>query len=77
MQQGGAGGQLPHQILADQKAPPNSGGAPHYYSPPQIFRPRNMPVLMHLVKISIFSINNVTIRPTKSVNRADKNWAHF
>ena len=35
MHQGkGQGGQLPHPILADQKAPPGSGGAPHYYLPP-------------------------------------------
>ena len=35
----GQGGQLLPQILADQKAPPGSGGAPHYYlSPSQIFR---------------------------------------
>ena len=35
MHQGeGLGGQLPHPILADQKAPPGSGGAPHYYLPP-------------------------------------------
>ena len=33
---GGRGGQLPPQILADQKAP-------HYYMPPQIFRLCNMP----------------------------------
>ena len=32
---------------------------------------------MHLVEISIFSLNNVTVRPTKIMNRADKNWAHF
>ena len=31
---GGQGEQLPPQILADQKAPPGSGGAPHYYLPP-------------------------------------------
>jgi hypothetical protein len=31
---------------------------------------------MHLEK-SIFSLNNVTVRPTKIMNRADKNWAHF
>ena len=31
-----AGGQLPTQILADQKAPPGSGGALHYYLPTQI-----------------------------------------
>ena len=29
--------------MADQKAPPGSGGAPHYYMPPQIFRLCNMP----------------------------------
>ena len=40
MHQGeGQVGQLPHQILADQKAPPGSGGAPHYYLPHQIFDP--------------------------------------
>ena len=32
---------------------------------------------MHLVEIGIFSLNNVTVRPTKIMNRADKNWAHF
>ena len=32
---------------------------------------------MHLVEIRIFSLNNVTIRPTKIMNRADKNWAHL
>ena len=32
---------------------------------------------MHLVEISIFSLDNVTVRPTKIMNRADKNWAHF
>ena len=40
----GAGGAADPQILADQKAPPGSSGAPHYYMPPQIFRPCNMPV---------------------------------
>jgi hypothetical protein len=35
----GQGGQLPPQILADQKAPPGSGGAPHYYLPHRIFDP--------------------------------------
>ena len=33
--------------------------------------------LMHLLKISIFSLNNVILRLTKIMNRADKNWAHF
>ena len=34
--------------------------------------------LMHLLKISTFSINDVIIiRLTKIMNRADKNWAHF
>ena len=32
---------------------------------------------MHLVEISIFSLNNVTIRPTKIMNITDKNWAYF
>ena len=32
---GRQGGQLPPQILADQKAPPGSGGAPHYYLSPR------------------------------------------
>ena len=32
---------------------------------------------MHLWEISIFSINNISIRPTKIMNRANKNWAHF
>ena len=29
------------------------------------------------VEISILSLNNVIVRPTKIMNRADKNWAHF
>ena len=33
--------------------------------------------LMHLVENSIFSLNNVIVRPTKIMNRVDKNWAHF
>jgi hypothetical protein len=33
--------------------------------------------LMYLLKISIFSLNNVILRLTKIMNRADKNWAHF
>ena len=32
---------------------------------------------MHLWEISIFSLNNVIVRPIKIMNRADKNWAHF
>ena len=44
MHQGeGQVGQLPPQILADQKAPPGSGGAPHYYLPPRIFDPWCIP----------------------------------
>ena len=44
MHQGeGQGGQLPHPILADQKAPPGSGGAPHYYLPHRIFDPWCIP----------------------------------
>ena len=37
----------------------------------------DMKPCMHLVEISIFSPNLVIIRPTKSMNRADKNWAQF
>ena len=44
LEAGGQGGRTPPQILANQKAPPDSGGAPHYYLPPQIFRLCNMPV---------------------------------
>ena len=33
--------------------------------------------LMHLVEISTFSLSNVTVRLTKIMNRANKNWAHF
>ena len=32
---------------------------------------------MHLWEISIFSLNNIIVRPTKSMNRVDKNWAQF
>ena len=41
----GAGGAAAPQILADQKAPPGSGGAPHYYLPPRIFDPCCTPVI--------------------------------
>ena len=33
--------------------------------------------LIHLLEISIFSLNNVILRLTKIMNRADKNRAHF
>ena len=33
--------------------------------------------LMHLLEISIFSINNDIVRLTKIMNRAVKNWALF
>ena len=33
--------------------------------------------LMRLSEISTFSLNNVIVRLTKIMNRADKNWAHF
>ena len=33
--------------------------------------------LMHLVEISTLSLNNVIVRLTKIMNRADKNWAQF
>ena len=47
MHQGeGQVGQLPHQILADQKVPPGSGGAPHYYLPDRIFDHWCIPVLV-------------------------------
>ena len=32
---------------------------------------------MHLWEISISSLNNVIVRPTKTMNRANKNWAHI
>ena len=32
--------------------------------------------LMHLLEIKYFSLNNVMVRFTKIMNRADKNWAH-
>ena len=32
---------------------------------------------MHLLEIGIFSLYHAIIRPTKIMNRADKNWAHF
>jgi hypothetical protein len=34
------------QILADQEAPLDSSGAPHYYLPPRIFDPCHMPEKM-------------------------------
>ena len=37
----------------------------------------DMKPCMHLVEISIFSLNLVIVRPTKIMNRADKNWAQF
>ena len=32
---------------------------------------------MHLWKISISLLNNVLVRPTKIMNKADKNWTYF
>ena len=43
----GCGAAAP-QILADQKAPPGSGGAPHYYLPPRIFDPCCIPDLKYV-----------------------------
>ena len=37
----------------------------------------DMKPCMHLVEISIISLNLVIFRPTKIMNRADKNWAQF
>ena len=37
----------------------------------------DMKPCMHLVEISIFSLNYVIVRLTKIMNRADKNWAQF
>ena len=37
----------------------------------------DMKSCMHLVEISIFSLNFVIVRLTKIMNRADKNWAQF
>ena len=34
-------------------------------------------LLMHLLEISNFSLNDVMLKLTKIMNRADKNWAHF
>ena len=52
LEAGGQWGQLPPpQILADQKALPCSGHAPHYYLPPQIFRLCNMPVYTPLQNV--------------------------
>ena len=54
MHQGeGQVGQLPHPILADQKAPPGSGGAPHYYLPPRIFDPWCIPVINTMMSLEI------------------------
>ena len=32
---------------------------------------------IHLLEIITFSLNNVIVRLTKLMNRANKNWAHF
>ena len=32
---------------------------------------------MHLLEIGIFSLNHVIVRPTKIMNRFDKNWAQY
>ena len=37
----------------------------------------DMKPFMHLVEISIFSLNLVIVRLIKIMNRADKNWAQF
>ena len=33
--------------------------------------------LKHILEISTFSLDNVIVRLTNIMNRADKNWAHF
>ena len=52
-QRGGQGGHVPPQILADQKAPPAGGGAPHYCVPPKIFRRWHMPEMITRNKINV------------------------
>ena len=37
----------------------------------------DMKPCMHLLEISILSLNLVIVTLTKIMNRADKNWAHF
>ena len=37
----------------------------------------DMKPCMYLVEINTFSLNLVIVRPTKIMNRADKNWAQF
>ena len=37
----------------------------------------DMKPCVHLLEICIYSLNNVIVRPTKIMNRADKNWARF
>ena len=33
--------------------------------------------IMYQLEVVIFSLYHVIVRPTKIMNRADKNWAHF
>ena len=37
----------------------------------------DMKPCMHLAETSIFSLNPVTVRPTKNMNRANKNCSRF
>ena len=70
----GQGGQLPLQILADQKAPPGSGGAPHYYLPPQIFRLCNMPGLCSKLQLTN-KVKNWPNRPLCKVGQRFAIWS--
>ena len=53
------GGRTPLQILADQKAPPGSGGAPYYYSPPRLLDFATCPnyYFFNLYEFFVFSAN--------------------
>ena len=53
-QAGGPRGPRPPQILADQKEPPGSGGAPHYYRPPRIFDPCCIPGKADFLNFTLF-----------------------
>ena len=69
MQQAGVRGGRgpPPQILADQKAPPGSGGAPHYYLPHQFEEAIKAPVVPYVQSLAGHAVVTIRLAPTTTL----------
>jgi hypothetical protein len=71
MSEGGTGGGSCPPDFGSHKAPPGSGGAPHYYLPPQIFRIYNMLELCSLGSIKDDLLNRPYLCNKKKDERGE------